>query len=105
MSDGGEQEGAMTKIISLMIDAFGFGCFFLFITGEADLALMLSCIPDVLGTSFLALPQLTNSKIKTREKNKTILVTILLEFCPIVGDVLPLWSISAFKRKKGSKIT
>jgi len=88
------------KIIAGMLDIFGFSCFLLFITGEADLGLFLSFIPDMLGIFLLVTPQLIKGETKIREKSKLLIVTVLLEICPLVGDVLPLWSVSAWKKKK-----
>jgi|AntAceMinimDraft_17_1070374.scaffolds.fasta_scaffold64896_2 hypothetical protein len=100
MSNGAGPEGMMAKVIAGMLDVFGFGCLFLSATGDAELGVSMSFIPDIIGIAFLGGPKLIKGKINKTKKSKGILWTILGEICPFLGDIAPLWSISVWKRKK-----
>lgn len=100
MSDGLNPGGVMVKAAAIMLDGFGLFCFFLSAGGDPSLGMSLSFIPDILGIFFLGGPRLMKKKASGSKKNKRFLLTVIGEVSPLLGDILPFWSISAWKQKK-----
>jgi hypothetical protein len=87
----------LTKFSALIFDEMGLGCLVLSLSGETDLGIFFSFLPDILGIGFIGGPNLLQ---KTGNKKHGLLFTILGKIFPFIGDILPLWSFSAFRRKK-----
>ena len=85
-----------TKLVAGLLDAFGLGCLFLSLNGEADIGNALSFIPDILGLGILGIPNLMKA---TKSRKRRFGLSALGEFIPFLGDICPLWSISVWFKK------
>jgi len=95
----GSPEGVMMLSIAFILDFLGFMLVFFAFAGVDDYGLL-----DILGTvsigGWLLIKQFFNSSGTVSAKKKMrgvkFLVSAVTEFCPILGSIMPSWTILVF---------